>query len=225
MPAFYRRTLLDFLSDHEDRIVGRLTSGASDAGFFQQVHAQTAAWQVEVGVLKACAERLVSEFDAATWQVLLEYPIPRRGKRIDAVLVAGTVLIVLEFKCGAREYGRDAIAQVEDYCLDLGDFHKESSRPADRAGRGRHGSRRGLGAGGAGAEWVKPTWLANARDLPSKISAVRPAISAIGREPVDPSRWDESDYTPTPTIIEAAQALYAGQNVARFRAVIPGSRI
>ena len=28
-----------------------------------------------------------------------------------------------------------------------------------------------------------------------------------------PCQWDHSDYAPTPTIIEAAQVLYAGQNV------------
>src|SRR5262245_12596392 len=103
MPAFYRRSLPGFLSDHEDQLMGRPTSEAAAAGFFQQVHSQTAAWRAQIGVLKACSLRLVSDCDAGLWQVLLEYPIPRRGKRIDAVILACGVLLVLEFKCGVSD--------------------------------------------------------------------------------------------------------------------------
>jgi hypothetical protein len=62
-------------------------------------------------------------------------------------------------------------------------------------------------------EHVKPTWLANARDLPDKISACLARYDMMGGEPIDPRHWDDSEYAPTPTIIEAAQSLYAGQNV------------
>lgn len=213
MPAFYRRTLPCFLSDPDDRIVGRLTSGGASAGFFQQVHSQTEAWQVEVVLLKEVIERLTSQFDARHWQILLEYPIPRRGKRIDAVLVAGTVLIVLEFKCGAREHGRDAIAQAEDYCLDLTDFHKESfGRPIVPVVVATEAPDSPAPIDSQ-AEQVKPPWLANSRDLAFKISECIGRYADRVREPIDAARWDESEYTPTPTIIEAAQALYAGQNV------------
>jgi hypothetical protein len=126
MPAFYRRAIFDFLSDSVDEIIGRLTSSAAKAGFFQLAHAQTVAWEAEIGTLKACAKQLVSKFNAETWQILLEYPTPRRGKRIDAVLIAWNVLLVLEFKNGVCDFNGDAVAQVEDYCLDLADFHKES---------------------------------------------------------------------------------------------------
>jgi hypothetical protein len=147
------------------------------------------------------------------WQILLEYPIPRRGKRIDAVLLAAALVIVLEFKCGADCYAREGIAQIEDYCLDLRDFHKESlgrtivpilvatdapeTAPPDDVGE----------------DLVKPTWLANAGDLGAKVSLCLRRYDSGECEPIDPTRWDMSDYTPTPTIVEAAQALYAGQNV------------
>jgi hypothetical protein len=213
MAAYYRQEISRFLSDEEDLIIGRLTGEGAEAGFSQQLHAQTAAWKIEVGLLKACAEQLRVEFDVTAWQLLLEYPIPRRGKRIDAVIVAGSVLVVLEFKCGAVAYARDAIAQVEDYCLDLSDFHRESlGRPivpvlvATEAAT--EPSPRELGVG-----WVKSTWLANARDLPAKLTECIARFGEEDREPIDPIRWDESDYVPTPTIIEAARALYAGQNV------------
>ncbi|WP_435018791.1 DNA/RNA helicase domain-containing protein [Tundrisphaera sp. TA3] len=213
MPAYYRRTILDFLADDEDRILGRLTDAHAGAGFHQQRHAQTAAWRVEIGLLKACVGRILADPDAATWQILLEYPIPRRGRRIDAVLVAGGVLIVLEFKCGAKDYARDAIVQVEDYALDLADFHAESSgRPivpvlvATKAGDAP-------APDGPAVGWVKPTWRANASDLDAKVRSCVERYGATDRGPIDPALWDRSAYAPTPTIIEAAQALYAGQNV------------
>src|SRR5262245_11220165 len=126
MPAFYRRSLAEFLADDDTLIVGRLTSESSLAGFFQQVHAQTEAWKDAIVVLKRCARSLCADHGAGEWAILLEYPIPRRGKRIDALFVAASVLVVMEFKCGARVFGREAILQVEDYCLDLADFHGES---------------------------------------------------------------------------------------------------
>ncbi|WP_406694626.1 DUF2075 domain-containing protein [Singulisphaera sp. Ch08] len=213
MPAFYRRPLCEFVSDDQDFIIGRLTSEASRAGFFQQIHAQTAAWQVELEILKKCVQHLLDEFESTTWQILLEYPIPRRGKRIDAILIAGSVLLVLEFKCGVCDYNRDAIAQVEDYCLDLRDFHRESSRrlivpllvSTEAADTDEPAQEDG--------DWVKPTWRANGRDLPSKVAACLRRYCDKHQTQIDPERWDTSDYLPTPTIIAAAQALYGGQNV------------
>ena len=214
MPAFFRRTLLDFLSDHEDRIVGRLTSGASDAGFFQQVHAQTAAWQVEVGVLKACA-RLVSEFDATTWQILPQYPIPRRGKRIDAVLIADTLLIVLEFRCGARVRpgrhggGRGLLPRPRRF----------SRRRASTGRSYRWWSPRNRPMPApeeVGAEWVRPTWRANARDLPAKISECIARNTENGAATRRPESLGRGRLHSNANHIEAAQALYAGKNVAKI---------
>jgi hypothetical protein len=213
MPAFYRNSFSDFLSDDVALIVGCLTQEAARAGYYQQVHAQTESWQAQVKVLKDSAQHLLCPLSLSAWQILLEYPIPRRGKRIDAVLLVAALVIVLEFKCGADSYARGGIAQVEDYCLDLRDFHKESlgrtivpilvatnapeTAPPDQVGK----------------DLVKPTWFANASDLGAKLSLCLRRYDSGECEPINLTRWDGSDYTPTPTIIEAAQALYAGQNV------------
>jgi hypothetical protein len=95
MPAFYRRTLTDFLSDGPDAIVGCLTTASASAGFFGQVHAQTLAWQATVALLQTSLGTLRAQGGTDGWQLLLEYPIPRRGKRIDGVLLAGSVVVVL----------------------------------------------------------------------------------------------------------------------------------
>ena len=51
--------------------------------------------------------------------VYFEYSIPRMGKRIDAVVLIGPVIFVLEFKAGEKEFFSYAIDQVWDYALDL----------------------------------------------------------------------------------------------------------
>ena len=51
------------------------------------------------------------------------------GERIDVLLVIGSVIFVLEFKTGAREFTRYALDQVTDYALDLKNFHETSHDP------------------------------------------------------------------------------------------------
>lgn len=211
MPAFYRRALRDFLAEDDATVIGRLTSGRERAGLSGASQAQVVAWEVTIGLLRECAKRFRSE--GAGWEILLEYPIPRRGRRIDAVLIAGPALVVLEFKCGATTYDRDSIAQVEDYCLDLADFHRESrgrslvpmlvatkAKPAPAPVEVDDGR-------------VAATWLANAGDLPSKLRACLRRHATASARPIDAAAWDTSAYAPTPSILEAARDLYAGHNV------------
>ena len=50
------------------------------------------------------------------------------GRRIDVVLIIQSVVFVLEFKVGAKDFSANAIDQVFDYALDLKNFH-ETSHP------------------------------------------------------------------------------------------------
>jgi len=60
--------------------------------------------------------------------VALEFAIPRMGKRVDAVIIAGGIVFVIEFKIGAENYSATATDQVVDYALDLKNFHAPSHR-------------------------------------------------------------------------------------------------
>ena len=48
------------------------------------------------------------------------------GRRIDAVLLIGPVVFVIEFKVGESVFERAALDQVWDYALDLKNFHEAS---------------------------------------------------------------------------------------------------
>jgi len=213
MPAHYRATSDEFLNDDPDRIVGRLTAQAARAGFYQQQHAQTEAWQRQIDCLRRALQTPELKGKAESCHVLLEYPIPRRGKRVDTVLLVDRLILVLEFKCGATQYARDAIEQVEDYCLDLRDFHEQS------AGRVlvpflvcTQASEKEVPSE-AVADWVAPTWLVYRENLAARLAFAIARYEPQHGEAIDAERWDQSSYNPTPTIIESAQALYAGQNV------------
>ena len=59
----------------------------------------------------------------------MEFNIPRMGRRIDVILVIGS-MFALEFKVGETTYDRAAIEQVWDYALDLKNFHEASHNVA-----------------------------------------------------------------------------------------------
>jgi len=208
MPAFYVATVPEFLTHDQDLIVGRQTGVVRNA-LTELSAEQLEAWRKQLPILRAA---LASE-SARSWSLLLEYPIPRRGKRIDAVILAHDVILVLEFKCGARKYESEARRQVEDYCLDLRDFHEESrgrtlvpflvATNADDVDP----------PAGEVVDRVAPVWMANSRSLPRLLEKAVAEYRDFTASTVDHERWDSAEYVPTPTIIEAARVLYEGQNV------------
>jgi hypothetical protein len=88
---------------------------------------QTTAWVVELKLLGSAVRDLRHREPAsADWVFLLEHTIPRRQRRLDAVLLTGSMIGVLEFKLGATAFPRAARWEVEDCALDLRDFHGAS---------------------------------------------------------------------------------------------------
>ncbi len=211
MGAFYRETLANFFGDDPARILGRLSSAVQHRELQRR---QITAWKRELAVLLASGKDLVTMFpQARNWSVLLEYPIPRRHRRLDAVLLAADVIFCLEFKTQDKVYTLSAQRQVEDYALDLRDFHKESAgkrivpivvvpNAPTVASRSE-----------ITTDPVSGVRLANATNLVEVIAETFSNELRATGYPIDAAEWDNSEYRPVPTIIEAAEALYAGHNV------------
>ena len=124
MAAFYRATLAEFLTHSPDEILGALLRSYQHNELQKR---QTKAWEKEIQILKAvCAELTSLSPPSKKWSLLLEYPIPRRQKRLDAVLLAADVIFCLEFKTENKAHTLQPQRQVEDYALDLRDFHEAS---------------------------------------------------------------------------------------------------
>ena len=81
---------------------------------------QRNAWIEEIKILK----RELSSFKDG--YIMLEYTIPRMGKRVDAVIIYAGIIFLLEFKVGNSQYQTRTDNQVLDYALDLKNFHHGS---------------------------------------------------------------------------------------------------
>lgn len=112
---FYANSIPGFLTQTEEEIIGELflSSGFAD-GLPQKL-----AWLQQIRMLK-------DNLAGFSGKVLMEYSIPRLGRRIDVVLIIENVLFVLEFKVGENRFLPSAVDQVWDYALDLKNFHETS---------------------------------------------------------------------------------------------------
>ena len=170
---------------------------------------QRDAWEQTIAILKGALAGLGSG------RIFFEFTIPRMGKRVDAVLVCRGAVFVIEFKVGRRTFDRADIDQCVDYALDLKNFHEGSHAApivpvlvatAARAGRGAAAPPR------RGPDGVFEPALTSAAGLGAAISGVLDGPCA-GLAETDPVAWEGAAYKPTPTIIEAARALYANHSV------------
>lgn len=198
--AYYSTSIKDFNDASTDKILGIINSNDSAAETTIQ---QRNTWEQEIQILKEQL-KFISE-----GRIIFEYIIPRMGKRVDVVLLYKNIVFLLEFKCGDNEYRSSTYDQVYDYALDLRNFQKESHNkllvpimictkapaiPCNVTEKDRI---------------VEPI-CCNSDNIASAISTV----SSNYNEPsFDYVNWENSEYLPTPTIVEAAQALYRGHNV------------
>lgn len=212
MAAFYRASLTDFLEHSPDEILGSLLRSYQHNELQKR---QTKAWEIEIEVLKsACNELIRLAPTTANWVLLLEYPIPRRSKRLDGVLLGADVIFCLEFKTADKSHSLQAERQVEDYALDLRDFHDASlnRRIVPVVVVPKAAPSKNINCG-ISTDTVRDVKRANSSDLASILLAEFEAEHRTSSEPVNAADWDKSPYRPVPTIIEAAEALFAGHNV------------
>ena len=218
MPAFYRASVIDFIHTSDSEITGQLSSAYAKSGFSSQRTSQTRAWEADLAKLKSALDRVVTlQSQAAAWTLLLEFPIPRKEKRIDVVLIAGDTVVILELKTSAQ--GVEADRQAEEYALLLHFFHQPSNRRriatfvVAPSARGRWDDKQHfLPIEEAPAYWVPRVQQISWDDLAERLASlsVGPGDSAI-----DPIAWDDGEYRPVPSIIEAAVSLQSGLSTIR----------
>jgi hypothetical protein len=210
--AWFRVRLGDYENTSDDEKLGQLSAGVEASGFVTQYTEQLRTWRESFGILAEMQSILRARHPAAAeWTLLLEYPIPRRQKRVDAVLLAGTVILVLEFKVGAERFSRLDLWQAEDYALDLRDFHEASH------GRPIVPILVATEAPSPVKENVRDNTVrvhtANRKTLPHIVLDAALRFAQPDAEPIDPLGWEAAPYRPTPTIVEAVQHLFAGNTV------------
>ena len=198
---YYSDTIPNFISSTSEEIFG----GIAQSSDFSVETTQRDAWLEQIRILK----NVLQPYKGS---IYFEYSIPRMGKRIDVVLLIGSVIFVLEFKVGEKEFQSHAIDQTWDYALDLKNFHETSHE-----------------------SYIAPILIATKSKAESAIVSTTPhndkllypikcnedllnqviadvLLFAEG-EDINSDNWEKGRYQPTPNIIEAAIALYSGHSV------------
>ncbi|UPG70976.1 DUF2075 domain-containing protein [Roseomonas gilardii subsp. gilardii] len=215
MRAWFACTGAELLRTEPADVAARLAAAQTRRGF-DATYAQLAAWEASAELLREAVARAGGE----GWTLAFEYELLRLEKRIDAVVLTDRAILVLEFK--GEGFSPADLRQVEDYALDLRDFHAGSrAHPivpvlvpllAPQAG-----SRPGPQQPSLLWHAVVPPLRAHARALPGLLAGLQAEIPAPASS-LDGADWLAAPYRPVPTIVEAATMLYARHGVAEIAA-------
>lgn len=198
--AYYSARIREFVVEKPETLLGKLM--VSDE--FSTTDLQKNAWRKEIDILQDQL-RSVENGDIA-----FEYTIPRMGHRIDVVCIIHGLIFLLEFKVGDSEYRKSTADQVMDYALDLKYFHELS---ADRY------------IIPISIPTEAPSVCNEVSFMEDKISnvlkctkdniglTISSVLSSVQDQDLSIADWINSRYAPTPTIIEAAQAMYRNHSV------------
>ena len=199
--AYYSASTEKFLKDDSDLILGELTRHHQ----FALEDLQRNAWITQIEILQEELKQISGS------HIAFEYAIPRMGKRVDVIILYKGKVFVLEFKVGACEYSNFAVEQALNYSIDLKNFHEQShcveivplvvstEAPASQLNIKKY------------PDGVYYPVKTNKSNIASTIENI--SIESNCTEILNPDLWFNSIYKPTPTIIEAAQALYKGHSV------------
>jgi len=197
--SYYSSDIGDFKRSTVNEILGELSLNHS----FDLDDLQKNAWVSQIDILQSAINEDIEG------KIYFEFGIPRMGKRVDNILIINGLILVIEFKVGEKLYLKSAIEQTLDYAIDLQNFHE-----------GSHHSK-----------LVPVLVCTNGEDEPYSLdfnenmtniiklnsSNLSGFISYVSNLPIevflDVEAWEKSRYKPTPTIVEAAQALYKGHKV------------
>jgi hypothetical protein len=200
---YYSDSIVNFRVTSANEILGILVKSS---GGFSVEPTQRDAWLEEIRILK----EILSDLQGS---IYFEYAIPRMGKRIDVVLLVGSVIFVLEFKVGEADFTTYALNQAWDYALDLKNFH-ETSRDYSIApiviATKAHATTPIISTTAHNDKVLSPI-RCNVELLHLVLERV---LDFVDGAPIDPAKWESGRYSPTPTIIEAAMALYNNHSVS-----------
>ena len=204
---FYYDSISSFLRLSENEIKGKLAFHDE----YDTAATQKFAWEEEILLLK----NVLKPFENEHGWIAFEYTIPRLGKRIDVVLLLRERVFVLEFKAGEENFNHHDVDQVMDYALDLKNFHQGSadrliipilvateSQEYSRTCKLSHYD-----------DGIYEPLMTNKEHLCDIIQLVLEQELPSCTYKINIDDWIRSRYEPTPTIIEAASALYTNHSV------------
>ncbi|HRH05218.1 MAG TPA: DUF2075 domain-containing protein [Burkholderiaceae bacterium] len=199
--AYYSEIVSDFLLESTDSVIGKITQNHPQS----LEYLQTGAWATQVEILQSAINGLHEG------HIFFEFQIPRMGRRADVLLIYKDLIFVIEFKVGAHRYLPQDKRQAHGYAIDLHHFHEGSHHktiiPILVATEAEASPLLTLSV----FDDVYEPICTNSSGLQVAINACNEQIKP--KESIHFETWMQSAYKPTPTIIEAAQALYSNHDV------------
>jgi len=205
MTAFYFDKIENFLKKNNEEIVGILSEKQTRT--LDLNPKQNDSWKLQIELFKENFGKMQNFNDTS---ILIEYPLLRLSKRLDTIILYKNLIIVIEFK-KSNEFLSSDRKQVEDYAINLKYFHKDSHEKVivpilfSSSAETKSNEFEII-------DDIAKTLYANGQDL---FLIIEEAINKFknNRSLIDTVKWNESDYSPVPTIIEAASLLFSGHNV------------
>lgn len=213
MASFWCGTVAEFLRASDADITGALAR-AQIRHFRVSAAEQLRAWEATIDMLRPALAAIPA---SAPWRILLEYPMLRLGKRPDVILLTHSAILVLEIKAGSSTHSAVDRRQVEDYAIDLHDFHSGSRvHPIVPILVAEESTSNLPDMPLILDRCVTSPLDASARTLPALLQEINRYTDHVAG-PLDADAWLQAPYRPVPTIIDAACMLYARHNVADIR--------
>ncbi len=203
--AYYASSIRDFLNSTPITVHGHILIQDEMRATTEQKN----VWRDEIAILQ---EQL--RFLPDDGSIIFEYTVPRIGSRIDVVCIIHGIIFVLEFKGNETEYKPEDEEQVIDYALDLKYFHEESEKRYIVPILVPTKAPTAVNRINIFDDKILDVLYANGNNIGETINSVLNVISDT--DDISFTAWVNSKYRPTPTIIEAAQALYQNHDVSEI---------
>ena len=151
---------------------------------------------------------------AQEWGLLIELPLLRLGRRIDAIILAGDRILSIEFKIGSDRIESAAVNQALDYALCLRDFHSAShNKEIVPIVCATEVPNHQLSEVSKACEFVDGVSRCIRTNATMLSAAFECAANGAGRPQIDWRVFDRSPYNPTPDIVTAAKSIFSGHAV------------
>jgi hypothetical protein len=177
----------------------------NSSGRFDIHNTQKRAWEAQIEILK---DIMPKSFPG---RLLFEFQIPRVGRRVDVCIVTTGPIFVLEFKLNAQHYNSADKDQTIDYALDLKNFHSTSYDRKIIPVLIATEAPTVINTVSFHDDGVADLCLANKDSLRQIIDGFGPYSKPTNA--LSLTEWQDGRYKPTPTIIEAAKAMYEGHSI------------
>ena len=234
MPGWWRGSREQFLSASPPEISDQLSGRANREGWDIEQE-QKEEWDRTIGLLQnevfrnqgveILREALASDKLSFIHGVILEFDFRRRGIRIDAILLAGSNVFVVEFKRSKLTSGNHD--QVVNYCINLVEFHSETQKMVSEQNGfvipvlvSREDKKQETQISdlekchdNPWSRIPKQVTKCHGSKLREVLEGLSEGMTIDGVEtPIE--SWDQSVFSPSSTIVDAALSLYGNHDVS-----------